>query len=271
LRGRAIIENVYPQRLAQSHAAQAELDVIRPGEPARTIVSPSDGVVLAFDIQGLASLAERTDCVIEMVPQVGDFVAADDPLFRIFGHGASPPLPALYESVALGHERTMEQDPGFAFRIMVDIASKGLSPAINDPTTAVLAIDQIHHLLRTVGNRHLADGRVRGAAGRLRLVYRTPGWDDFVHLAVTEIRHFGGASIQVARRMRAMLESLIDSLPLERVALLRRELALLHRASERFFSEPEDRALADISDFQGVGGKPGLLPTRMEPDKMSLP
>ena len=94
----------------------------------------------------------------------------------------------------------MEQDPAFAFRIIVDIASKGLSPAINDPTTAVLALDQIHHLLRNVGQRWLDDDRVRDSQGRLRLIYRTPGWEDFVHLAVTEIRHYGGTSIQIARR-----------------------------------------------------------------------
>jgi uncharacterized membrane protein len=121
----------------------------------------------------------------------------------------------------------------------------------------VLAIDQIHHLLRTVGGRHLADGCASDTAGRLRLVYRTPDWEDFVLLAVTEIRHFGGASIQVARRLRAMLENLIPSLTEERAALLRRELALLHRAAERVFSEPEDRALADTSDFQGMGGRHG--------------
>ena len=61
-------------------------------------------------------------------------------------------------SVALSQERTLEQDPMYAFRIIVDIASKALSPAINDPTTAVLAIDQIHHLLRDVGGRYLAEG-----------------------------------------------------------------------------------------------------------------
>ena len=140
---------------------------------------------------------------------------------------------------------------------MVDIASKALSPAINDPTTAVLALDQIHHLLRDVGNRHLDTGHVRDAAGRLRLVYRTPDWEDFVRLAVTEVRQFGGHSIQVARRLRAMLENLIETLPESRGSLLRRELALLHRSAERFFSEPEDRALADVSDFQGVGGSQG--------------
>jgi uncharacterized membrane protein len=76
-----------------------------------------------------------------------------------------------------------------------------------------------------------------------------------VRLAVTEIRHFGGESIQVARRLRAMLEDLIQTLPELRAALLRRELTLLHRSAERFFAEPEDRALAEVGDLQGVGGK----------------
>src|SRR5262249_28073679 len=207
------------------------------------------------DIRGLVALAERADCVLEMVPQVGDFFAAGDPLFRVYEGGATPPADAVRHSVAVGLERTLEQDPTFAFRIIVDIANKGLSPAINAPTTAVLALDQIHHLLRNVGGRRLDDGRVHDASGRLRLIYRTPNWPDFVHLAITEIRHFGGASIQVARRLRAMLENLIQTLPAERVPLLRQELTLLHRSTERFFPDPEDRALADVSDSLGVGGK----------------
>jgi len=95
------------------------------------------------------------------------------------------------------------------------------------------------------------------ASGQFRLVYRTPNWEDFVELAVTEIRHFGSQSIQVARRLRAMLENLIQTLPEGRGSLLCRELALLHRSAERFFTEPEDRALAEVSDLQGVGGSQG--------------
>ena len=56
----------------------------------------------------------------------------------------------------------MDQDPTFAFRIVVDVALKALSPAINDPTTAVLAMDQLHRMLRTVGKRHL-HGRIAGS------------------------------------------------------------------------------------------------------------
>jgi uncharacterized membrane protein len=264
--GHEVIESVYPRRLVGSQ----DLPPSPAADPglnknlAVVVASPRQGVVLAFDIRGLASLAQVADCVIELVPQVGDFVATGDPLFRIFGSVAVPPADALCQSVAIGMERTVEQDPTFVFRILVDIASKGLSPAINDPTTAVLVIDQVHHLLSLVGNQWLDEGQVRDAAGRLRLVYRTPDWEDFVHLAVTEIRQFGGSSIQVVRRLRAMLENLTVTLPPARVALLRSELSLLQRLTERFFPEPEDRALADVSDFQGVGGALGPRQGRRE-------
>jgi uncharacterized membrane protein len=255
LRGRKVIESVYPRKLTEFRNDPPEPSRSTGGTPTGTIPVQVDGVVLACDIPGIVSLAERADGVIELVPQVGDFVAVGHPLFRVFAAHGGPSANQLRRMVAIGHERTLEQDPAFAFRVIVDIACKALSPAINDPTTAVLAIDQLQHLLHTVGQRHLDDERIRDATGRLRLIYRTPAWEDFVHLAVTEIRHFGCESIQVARRLRAMLEDLIQTLPEERVALLRQELNLLHRSAARFFPEPEDRALAAVSDSQGVGGR----------------
>ena len=260
--GRTVVEDVYPRAFAESGEAPPASVVVPRDEPCRTVVSQREGAVLAFDIDGLRELARQRDCVIELVPQVGDYVASGDPLFRVIGGRADLGAGTLCQSVAIGQERTPRQDPLLAFRIMVDIASKALSPAINDPTTAVLAIDQLHHLLRTAGNRCLDDERVRDATGRLRLVYRTPDWQDFVQLAVTEIRHFGGESIQVVRRLRAMLENLIQCLPHERAPLLKNELKLLNRSSQRFFPEPEDRALAGGSDLQGVGGKPESSPPR---------
>ena len=253
--GQEVIQSVYPRRLSGPQATAPGPGNALSAEPAFTVSSPKDGVFLAFDHEGLVAQAREAECVVELVPQVGDFVAAGSPLFRIFGGKGGPAASALCQSVALGQERTLEQDPASVFRIIVDVASKGLSPAINDPTTAVLAIDQIQHLLRSVGSRHLDEGLAYDQSGSLRLVYRTPNWEDFVCLAVMEIRHFGNTSIQVARRLRAMLENLIEVLPPERAVLLRGELKLLHRSVERFFPEPEDQALANISDLQGMGGK----------------
>lgn len=254
LSGREVIAAVYPRRLDEQQSLSPEPIAALDGKPDRIIVNLVGGSVLAFDLKGLVSLAEQSDCLIELIPQVGDFVAAGDPLFQIFEGGGDLSDEVLRKSVALGQERTLEQDPMFAFRVIVDIASKALSPAINDPTTAVLAIDQIHHLLREVGNRYLAEGRERDRAGRVRLVYRTPNWENFLHLAVTEIRHYGRDSIQVMRRLRAMLENLIETLPARRTPLLRRELELLHQSSKRAFPDMDDQVLADIGDLQGMGG-----------------
>jgi uncharacterized membrane protein len=155
--------------------------------------------------------------------------------------------------VALGEERTLEQDPLFAFRIITDIALKALSPAINDPTTAVLAIDQLQRLLRGVGRRQLSREVLDDAAGAHRLIYRTPNWQDFVHISATEIRMCGANSVQVARRLRAMLENLVDTLPPHRHPALLQELRRLDEMVQRAYPLADDLALARVPDTQGLG------------------
>ncbi|MBS1218589.1 MAG: rane protein-like, partial [Proteobacteria bacterium] len=186
--GQEVIRDVYPQLLPGAADMRADAAPVSGTAASRTFLSKRTGVVLAFDVAGLVELARRGDCIVEFVPQVGDFVTAGDPLFRLFCGGETITDRQLEHAVAFGPERTMEQDPEFAFRIIVDIASKALSPAINDPTTAVLALDQIHRLLREVANRQLDNGRICDDAGELRLTYRTPDWENIVGLAVTEIR-----------------------------------------------------------------------------------
>ena len=183
-------------------------------------------------------------------------------MFRLHGGAVAIDDQRLRASVALGSERTMEQDPTFALRILVDIAIKALSAAINDPTTAVMAIDQLHRMLRVVGLRHLHNDFLRDETSNLRLIFITPKWEDYVHLTCTEIRHCGGGSVQVMRRMRAMLEHLLESLPEHRHAELRRQLDVLDRTVEDKYAFPEDRALARIPDPQGLGGALGLQPLK---------
>jgi uncharacterized membrane protein len=250
--GRAVVENVYPEPFDPAEVQPGW----SPAPESETFVVEylgTSGVVLAFDQVKLVAIAERADVIIELVPQVGDFVARGDPLFRVRTGSRPVDEGALRASVAVGPERTMEQDPRFAFRIMVDIANKALSPAINDPTTAVLALDQIHRLLMYVGNRRLDAGETRDAHNRLRLHHGTPDWIDFVSLGVTEIRNYGASSMQVARRLQAMLDHLLRVLPEARRAALKQELSLLQRSIQRSFPDEEDRASAQVGDFQGIG------------------
>ena len=157
-KGQEVIMDVYPEPAKETEDLAANAHVITDHASSRTIVSVNTGVVLAFDLTGVVELARRTNCLIELVPQVGDFITYGDPLFRLYQGGETITDHQLYKAVAIGPERTMEQDPGFAFRIIVDIAAKALSPAVNDPTTGVLALDQIHRLLRVVAGRQLNKG-----------------------------------------------------------------------------------------------------------------
>ena len=153
--GIAVIESLYPKP-ATSQRADKSLGTR--ATPDRTVSQANtSGIVLAVDLAGLVAQARRANGMIEFVPQVGDFVAADEPLFRLYGGASAIDDRTLRGSVAFGSERTIEQDPTFAFRILVDISIKALSAAINDPSTAVTAIDQLHRLLRRVGLRQLSD------------------------------------------------------------------------------------------------------------------
>ena len=198
--------------------------------------------------------AEKANGVIEFTPQVGDFVGSGEPLFRLHGGAGAVDERKPRASVVFGGERTIEQDPLFAVRILVDIAIRALSKAINDPTTAVLAIDQLNRLLRRAGKRNLRTDQILGRSGEVRVIFQTPDWKDFVNLTFSEIRFYGAENIQIARRLRAMIANLKDTLPTQRHPPLFVELDLLDRMIEKAYILPEDLKLARIPDPQGLGG-----------------
>jgi uncharacterized membrane protein len=254
--GIAVIETVYPDPSAAPRIT--ECASLRLDRPDRVIQHQgTSGIILAVNLKLLMAKAERSNGVIEFVPQVGDFVAVEEPLFNLYGGAQSIDETTLRASVAFGSERTMEQDPTFAFRIVADIALRALSPAINDPTTGVLAIDQLHRMLRVVGKRHLRTDEILDVSGRLRLIFRTPNWEDFVHLAFSEIRSCGSNNLQIVRRLRAMINNLLQTLPAHRHPAIQNELSLLEREIERSFVYPEELALARVADIQGLGGHSG--------------
>jgi len=251
--GLQVIRTVYP--LPFSETVQRAAPGLAKGSIRRSIRHEgSPGVVVAFNLDQLFALAVKNACIVELVPQVGDYVPVGAPLFRIHAGGEHIRSRQLRNAMVLSRERTLEQDPAFAFRIVVDIAEKALSPAINDPTTGVLAIDQLQCLLQEVGERDLSTGTVCDNEGQVRVIYRTPNWEDFVSLAVSEVRQYGGGSLQIVRRLRSMLVSLIAVLPPARRPCLQEQLALLRAAVEKAFCDPRDRVHAEVADSQGLGG-----------------
>lgn len=206
-----------------------------------------------IDIHRLAKLARQVDGVIVVECAVGDTLLEETSILRVYGAKLPVVEEKLRRAIHLGDQRTFEQDPKYALRLLVDIAIKALSPAINDPTTAVQAIDQIEDLLLRLAKCDLETSRALDPNGNLRVVYQMPTWGDYLTLAFDEIRQFGAGSIQVMRRLRSALANLADCADGGRAKLVKEYVDHLDSGIERSAFDLQDRAAARVEDRQGLG------------------
>jgi uncharacterized membrane protein len=181
-RGRAVLAAFYDELLpAEQGPPAGELP------PVRTSIrwDGPEAVLQGIDLARLVRVAQLADAIVVVEVTVGRTILDGSVVVRVHKNPVerSEILPAL----TIGKERTFDQDPLLAFRLLVDIALRALSPALNDPTTATQVLDCLDSLLRIVARRDLAVGRVEDPDGALRVIVVLPTWDDYLALASDEI------------------------------------------------------------------------------------
>jgi uncharacterized membrane protein len=253
-RTRDLIASSFPPLPAPPSGPGADPDVIPAREP---------GSVVRVERAALVDAARRADCVLELVPVVGDFVPGGAPLFRVHpgarrtGNGAGPAARLRAEEIArlvlVGSERVHSEDASYGLRKLVDIAERSIAQPFDDPTTTLQALHRLHDLLRQLAARLLPTGEHRDEDGVVRLVERALSWDGYVRLAFDEIRLAGAGSPQVTRRLCAALQDLKSVAPPDRQAPLDRQLRLLTAAVHRAYEDEEDIAAALTPDAEGIG------------------
>ncbi|MFZ4789774.1 MAG: DUF2254 domain-containing protein [Candidatus Competibacteraceae bacterium] len=257
--GRKVIRAMFPRLDTVGDAAPELWQTAAESAQQRPVTqilrySGDPWTVTQFHLDALVRQAQAEDAVIVMECAVGDTLVEDTLLLRVYGGQHPLPEAPLRRAIHLARERTFEQDPQYPLRLLVDIAIKALSPAINDPTTAVQALDQIEDLLRRLGRRVLNAGYVTDDQGVVRLIFPTPTWEDYLALAFDEIRQYGVSSVQVIRRLRSALVGLAESLTdISRKAVVERYLHHLNLMVEHSILDAEDRVMALQEDRQGLG------------------
>jgi uncharacterized membrane protein len=254
-KGRSIVEAMPPMDPESQESAAAGVPPLPPDPSLQVIVH--DGrprVVAEFDLRALLDLARSAQAIICLQCAVGDTLMEGARLASVHGVAGAIPEAQLRAGIRLGPTRTFEQDPRYAIRLLVDVAIRALSPAINDPTTAVQALDQIEDLLRRLGTRSLTGGMVWDEAGMVRVVFPAPTWQDYLELSFDEIRQYGVGSLQIQRRLRAALQGLAGTLPPgERRTAVHAYLEHLDEALDRAGFDAVDRAAGFVADLQGLG------------------
>jgi uncharacterized membrane protein len=250
--GRAVIETLYVP-FVREPVGTAPVALPKPVKAHVLLYHGDPRAVQAVDVAALVQIAKQADAVIEMVCAVGDTVFEATPLLEIQDAARPVSDDELRKALIVGRGRTFDQDPKYAIRLLVDIAIRALSPAVNDPTTAVQALDQIQDLLFRLGRSQLEVGLYYDDSGKLRLAVPYPAWDDFLRLAFDEICGYGSGSVQVMRRMRAVINDLAETLPQQRRDALYYWESRLNVVISRSFSDSEEQSEASIGDRQGLG------------------
>lgn len=218
--------------------------------------SPRAGQVVAVDLRVLRALAKRRRLRIALRVQVGDAVSEGSALMRVWtADGSSAPLKVsgrFAGTVVVDQERSLRHDAFYSLRLLVDVAIRALSPAVNDPTTAVRALDEIEGVLRVAAHRQLGDQRIAAGAGEV--IVRIPSWSDVVLLGLLEIMTFGIGQPQVTRRLMMLLDDLLADVPEDRRGELATLRASLIRRLEASVADPEAVRIALRGDRQGLGG-----------------
>lgn len=231
-RGRAVIDGLYTlaapatdpsdrsDPLPSSSTTHGGAQEIRWPRPA--------AVVQVIDVPRVLRAAERAGVVIEFRVGSGEMIAEEAVVAVVRGRTEPGLEREVFKALTVGEERTFEQDPVFALRLLADIALRALSSAVNDPATAVQALDRMDGLLRVLATRDLAIGHVADSDGTTRVELVLPTWEEYLAVALDEIIALPAISPNVSRRILRLLDELAEITPPSRRSELTARRAKLH-------------------------------------------
>ena len=189
----------------------------QPDTPRAELATDSrSGYVTVLDSTLLVRRAMSLDAVVELTLAPGDFVTAGQTVGRVWGRTTltSDETEGILDAIHLGPTRTLHADVGLGVRQLLDIAERALSPGVNDPTTALQAMNELHVVLRELGSRPDLSGFLADDDGTVRAVYRPQTYARALAAAVEELVHFGRDSVRVVPHLRNLLADLVEaSLP----------------------------------------------------------
>jgi uncharacterized membrane protein len=211
-------------------------------EDERLLDATESGYLQLVDIGALVEAATEAGGTLRLLVAPGAWVQRGAPVaaFRAAGEAASPPDRSkidelgecLSEALAVGQERSLQQDVAFGVQQLADIAAKALSPGVNDPTTAINATDRIVEVLTAVG---ASDDPPRGfedGDGTVRIEVPYPTYDELVGLGFDPIRRYGAGDASVAVHLARGWSLLRSALPPRRHAVIREQARRMIAAVE---------------------------------------
>jgi uncharacterized membrane protein len=209
----AVIDDLMPapRRLERLPAGEP----LRPDPTEMAILSEVSGYIRFIDTPRLVTLAKHHHVSIRVRRRVGHFIPAGVPLLMASkGNRLSPDaIAALLATFDVGPTRTLQQDVEFGVLQIVDIALKAISPAVNDPTTAITCIDQLSRILIRFASREAPADLLYDPPGIARVAL---GWIHFERMtdaAFEQIRMYSKSDVAVSLRLLRAVGDIATATP----------------------------------------------------------
>jgi uncharacterized membrane protein len=243
----AAVARLFPERLGHEPDEDDDQDQVLRALKERTwraVPARMDGYIQNVDNDGLLRLARDRKTIVRMECGIGEFVVRDSALASLALE--EPPdqetIAALNASFSISSYRTVDQDPAFGVRQIVDMALKALSPGVNDTSTAVICVDYLTAILARLAPRRFPALR-RYEESELRVISMAPTFENLLLEAFDQIRRNAEGNVSVMSRMLGALDaiaSLTDS-PRRRRAL-REQVQRIAELADRTIDSAHDRA-----------------------------
>jgi uncharacterized membrane protein len=203
-----------------------------------------NGYIQSVDNDALLRLARDRKTIVRMERGIGEFVVRNTALASLALD--EPPdretIAALNASYSISSHRTVDQDPAFGVRQIVDMALKALSPGVNDTSTAIMCVDYLTAILARLAARKFPASR-RYEGGELRAITIAPTFEDLLAEAFDQIRRNAGGNVSIMARTLGALDMLagLTTSPRRRTAL-RAQVQWIAELAERTIESAHDRA-----------------------------
>jgi uncharacterized membrane protein len=213
------------------------------------ITATRSGYVQTVNLESLLRLAAEHNLVVRMERCTGEFVLENTPLATVAGSApvGQDVVSALCGAFSVSHHRTIEQDPSFGVRQLVDVALKALSPGINDPTTAETCVQYLTTILARLAPRKMPPQR-RYCEGVMRLIVRQPDFGELLFEAFDQVRDSAAGNPTIIRSLFEALQRLtcvtVDS---DRRRALRDHARWLAELVDRTIKAPHESAALKTS------------------------
>jgi uncharacterized membrane protein len=209
----AVLDEIMPWPRRPNHLT--EPGPIPPGVQEVAILSDVSGYIRFIDTRRLIFLAKACRVKVRLLRRVGQFIPEGIPLLMVSKGDRLVPENSgdFRRAFDLGPSRTLQQDVEFGVLQIVDIALKAISPAVNDPSTAISSVDQLSRILIRFASREPPESLLYDPPGVVRVSIPWIDFDRLVDSAFEQIRMYSKGDVAVSLRLLRALGDIATTTP----------------------------------------------------------